>query len=800
MDQTYLSAYTIVALFLAAIDIYFSVRAFRKPDRIGKALGLCALFAGEITLAYVLSVNTQDALWMSVTSSLCFAGIDWMLAALMFYACLATDTYRTKTVRTIMWTVRWLALIDTLVLLANIFAPIAVTFEALQPNGIAYHMKPLYVAHLVFTYLIILFTLAVLVNKSRRTPRQYRDQYMLIIAAIALVVAINTVFLSHNEGSFFNRVDCSVLGYSAGLYLMYWTAYDYRSNDMLKSLSMTIFQNIDQGIVLFDYADALIMHNQRADELLKGVAFQREMRADQFLEACGVTAESGDRYSVQCDSGGRPLRCDYRRLRDERRGVIGNLYVFTDISRSTDITTGFEYAQDIDKYVARRIDRFVHPTTVVVFDPVGLREVNRTLGRDEGDRRIRNLAKRMREHMPEGTCFLRGYEANLIAVCPGASEADLVGSIEQVVDASEGTVMYGVCTTAAQGDDGAPRDVVKARELAYRAVQVKKLLSPGSTRSQTLISLVRALEETDPDTEAHVRRTREMGTALGRRIGLTDAQQTDLALLCLLHDIGKIAIPLEILNKPGKLTDQEWTVLRTHAEKGSDIVRTSDELKGIAEMVLAHHERWDGDGYPRGLAGTQIPILSRIISVVDAYDAMVNDRSYRKALTPEAAQAEIRDNAGTQFDPDLAREFLSMLAENPQIAVGEKVGGAEVRVFASGTAQSVGDGETAPIAYSRYLLDMDDLIIEVDRRFEEITGYSSAEAVGKLTQFDLIPAEDRAFYMIQVDNQFTRSNIAYLRHLLLRKDGTCTKVVCFGKRFYDSAVKAFRSEIVIFEA
>ena len=87
--------------------------------------------------------------------------------------------------------------------------------------------------------------------------------------------------------------------------------------------------------------------------------------------------------------------------------------------------------------------------------------------------------------------------------------------------------MYGVCTTAAQGDDGAPRDVVKARELAYRAVQVKKLLSPGSTRSQTLISLVRALEETDPDTEAHVRRTREMGTALGRRIGLTDAQQTD---------------------------------------------------------------------------------------------------------------------------------------------------------------------------------------------------------------------------------------------------------------------------------
>lgn len=796
MQQTYLMIYTVVALCLAIFDFSIAIRAFRKPERIAKALGLCAVFAGEITLAYVLSVNTTNALWVSVASSFCFAGIDWMLAVLMFFALLMTKLYTRRVTRTVMWTVRALALADTLALISNIATHAVVTYERLDPVGITYHMKPLYVAHLVFTYLIIAATLAVLIYKSSRTPPEYRDQYMLLIAAISVVVAINAVFLSSNAGSFFTLIDCSVLGYSVGLYLMYWTAFNYRENDMLRSLSMTIFENIDQGIALFDYADALIMHNRRADELLEGVAFQREMPKARFMEACGIAEREDDRYSVQCDIGGRPLRCDFRRIRSARACVIGNLFVFTDLSRDTDIITGFEYERELSKYS----ELFGHPSTVVVFDPVGLREVNRTHGRDEGDRHIRSLANHMRAYMPARTCFLRGYEANLIAVCPGTGEADLRASIRRVVEASEGAVIYGVSATSqGDGEDGERRDVMQAREVAYRAVQVKKLLSPGSQMSQTLSSLVRALEETDPDTEAHVRRTRKMGTALGRRIGLNDAQLTDLALLCLLHDIGKITIPLEILNKPGKLTDQEWASLRTHAQKGCDIARSSDELKCIAEMVLCHHERWDGKGYPHGLAGKKIPILSRIIAVVDAYDAMVNDRSYRKALSPEAAQAEIRDNAGTQFDPDLAREFLEMLAQNPDIAVGEKVGGGEVRVYEDAVEQDLGAGEAAPIAFSRYLLDMDERIVEVDARFEEITGYAPEEVVGRMSQFDLIPAENRAFYMAQVNNQFSRGNIAYLRHHLQRKDGTSVQVVCFGKRYYDSAIKAFRGEIVIFE-
>ncbi len=179
---------------------------------------------------------------------------------------------------------------------------------------------------------------------------------------------------------------------------------------------------------------------------------------------------------------------------------------------------------------------------------------------------------------------------------------------------------------------------------------------------------------------------------------------------------------------------------------------------------------------------------------------MVNDRSYRKALKPEIAQEEIRKNAGTQFDPLLAAEFLNLLEGNSEIALGEKVG-AEVE-RKSGLLSEIdaeGTGVTVPIAYSRYMLNLNETIIEVDDRFEEITGYTRDDVVGKLSQYELIPVEDRAHYTLQVTKQFKQGDMAYLRHEIRRKDGEIIQVACYGRRYYDSAIKAFRNEIIIFQ-
>ena len=443
------------------------------------------------------------------------------------------------------------------------------------------------------------------------------------------------------------------------------------------------------------------------------------------------------------------------------------------------------------------------PSSIVVFDILGLREINRTMGREEGDARIIALAETIRTNMPQGSFIFRGHEAELIVVSSQCDDESLMAAVMSVVRSSKSSILFGIGSTSADIKYAPHHDhgtLLQALEEAQCDLKIKKLLNTDSSRSQTLTSLVRALEEVDSDTEEHVKRTQQMGIALGHKIGLSDAQLTSLQLLCLLHDIGKIAVPLEILNKPGKLTDEEWAILRLHPEKGYQIAMSSEELRPIAEMILHHHERWDGNGYPSKLAKDEIPVLSRIISIVDAYDAMVNDRAYRKAMLPGKAIQEIRDNAGTQFDPYIAVEFLNLLEENPSLAIGAKTGAGEVRVFERGDSKEIGSGSTTPVKYTSYMLDIDERIIDVDDYFEVLTGYSRGDVIGRMTQFDLVPPEERAYYIEQVQNQFAKSDIAYLRHPILRKDGKVISVICNGERYYDSSVKAFRSTIQIFAA
>ena len=152
-----------------------------------------------------------------------------------------------------------------------------------------------------------------------------------------------------------------------------------------------------------------------------------------------------------------------------------------------------------------------------------------------------------------------------------------------------------------------------------------------------------------------------MTQKIAKHMNLSEDEQNKLELLATLHDIGKISIERSILQKPDKLTQSEWEEMRKHPESGYRIAMATPELKPIADYILTHHERWDGKGYPNGLSGNKIPLLSRIISIVDAYDAMTEDRVYRKALSKEEAVQEIIENAGTQFDPKIAKLFVRLI-------------------------------------------------------------------------------------------------------------------------------------------
>ncbi len=201
------------------------------------------------------------------------------------------------------------------------------------------------------------------------------------------------------------------------------------------------------------------------------------------------------------------------------------------------------------------------------------------------------------------------------------------------------------------------------KRVRDRTAELQQALQDLETNySTTLWALVAALDAREHEVSNHSQRVVRYTLAISRRLGVLERDLPEIGRGALLHDIGKIGIPDAILLKPGKLTDEEWVEMKRHPQIGFEILKAIPFLGGPADIVLAHQERFDGRGYPRGLAGEAIPLGARIFAIADTFDAMTSDRPYRKKTTVEAARAEVARCSGTQFDPRCADAFLAIPA------------------------------------------------------------------------------------------------------------------------------------------
>jgi len=189
------------------------------------------------------------------------------------------------------------------------------------------------------------------------------------------------------------------------------------------------------------------------------------------------------------------------------------------------------------------------------------------------------------------------------------------------------------------------------RDYESKQVLHKKLIS----------SIVKILDLHDPYTNEHSTNVANKSVKIAEEMKLGYDKIENVYWAAIVHDIGKILIPKDILNKRGKLTKEEYEIVKKHPVWGYETLKEDESLSKLAKYVLHHHERWDGKGYPEGLSGESIPMVSRIIAVADAYDAMTSDRTYRKALGKDIAYKEMFGNSGTQFDPEIVEKFLKIL-------------------------------------------------------------------------------------------------------------------------------------------
>ena len=307
------------------------------------------------------------------------------------------------------------------------------------------------------------------------------------------------------------------------------------------------------------------------------------------------------------------------------------------------------------------------PLTVVMGDINGLKLINDSLGHTRGDQVIAASADILSNCLRPGDAVARTGGDEFTVLLPNTDDAAAEAFVESVRGAcrARATTMdelrFASLSLGWATKHRPEESLDEVRKAAEDAMYHRKIFQQRSLHNSILSSMKKTMLEKSDETEAHAERLAQLSQRLGKALKLPDESLVTLELLSTLHDIGKIAIDKNILTKVEPLTDADWQEIRKHPEVGYRIAQASPDLMHIAEYILSHHERWDGRGYPRGISGTAIPMLARILSVVDSYDAMTQDRSYRKAMPLPAALDEIRRNAGTQFDPMIAGAFLSMM-------------------------------------------------------------------------------------------------------------------------------------------
>ncbi len=345
----------------------------------------------------------------------------------------------------------------------------------------------------------------------------------------------------------------------------------------------------------------------------------------------------------------------------ERREAIDKLEYMSMHDSLTGLYNRFYFEEEMRRLESGRLN----PVALILFDVDGLKLVNDTLGHDKGDQVLLQSARIISQCFRNEDVVARVGGDEFAVILPKTTASLVEDALKRITEKiktynqrhpelplslSAGYAIRDHCRTTMY-------DIYKqADDKMYR----QKLHSRQSNRSVIVQTLMKAMSARDYITEGHGDRLQYLISQMAEMINLSEDKIKDLCLFAQFHDIGKVGVPDSILFKPGPLSTAEYKEMQRHSEIGQRIALSAPDLTLIADWILKHHEWWNGQGYPLGLVGIDIPLECRLLAIADAYDAMTHDRPYRQALTETEAMEEIQKMSGIQFDPALAKKFIQL--------------------------------------------------------------------------------------------------------------------------------------------
>ncbi|MDR3601581.1 MAG: histidine kinase N-terminal 7TM domain-containing protein [Desulfosporosinus sp.] len=400
---------------------------------------------------------------------------------------------------------------------------------------------------------------------------------------------------------------------------------------------------------------------------------KNENIVEKVLESRKILEFSGYTLLISKDGSERHIEGSAAPIMQENEEIVGIVLVVRDFSEKKQKEIEIFYLSYHDQLTGLFNRRFYEeelkrldternlPMTIVMADVNGLKLINDSFGHVMGDELLIKVAEVMTKGCRTDDIIARLGGDEFVILLPKTGPFETEQIIKRIKGLASKEKVGSIDISISFGYETKNNMEEKIQEIFKKAedhMYKKKLFEGPSMRGKTINAIINTLHEKNKREEQHSHRVSALCKSMGEILGLPEHEIEELESVGLLHDIGKIAIDENILNKSGELIEDEWKEIKRHPEIGYRILNTVNDMSDMANYVLYHHERWDGKGYPKGLKGDEIPLVSRIISIADAYDAMTSERSYRSAMPKKIAIEDLQQNAGLQFDPVLIRVFV----------------------------------------------------------------------------------------------------------------------------------------------